>query len=261
MAKIEPGSFKASDDVRVFDDIDDGASEEEGSRLPLLIVIAMLVLAAFGGVVWLAYNQGVQKGRADSPRPLIAETQTPGKNNGIKVYEQPAAPDSDTSEEDSAPPPPTAVKPMPAPMAQTPAPPPTTLAQSAPKPVVTAPPPAETAPVPTPKPQPLAEATPVPAKVKPPIDTPVATSTAAASGDYVLQIGAYKSQDEADAAWKSYQHKHAMLSGYASDVKQVDLGEKGTWYRLRVGAFSKDSASALCTKLKADGGDCLLAKK
>jgi cell division protein FtsN len=265
MAKIEPGAFKASDDVRVFDDIDDGEGEE-GSRLPLLIVIALLVLAAFGGVVWLAYNQGVQKGRADAPRPLMAQTQTPSQNKGIKVYEQPAPPDGDTSEEDTAPPP-SAVKP-PSAMAQTQTPPPATVVQATPKPVVTAPPPApaETVPTPTPKPQQLAVATPkpAPAKIKPvpPEDTLVATPPpAAATGEYVLQIGAYKSQDEADAAWKSYQHKHAMLGSYSSDVKQVDLGEKGTWYRLRVGAFSKDAASSLCTKLKADGGDCLLAKK
>jgi len=121
MAKIEPGAFKASDDVRVFDDIDDGEGEEEGSRLPLLIVIALLVLAAFGGVVWLAYNQGVQKGRADAPRPLMAETQQPSQNKGIKVYEQPAPPDTDTSEEDTAPPP-TTVKPAPPQLTQAPPP-------------------------------------------------------------------------------------------------------------------------------------------
>jgi len=118
--------------------------------------------------------------------------------------------------------------------------------------------------VPTPKPQ-VATVAPPPAKTTPkpaPSDTTTTSAPpAVASGDYVLQIGAYKSQDEADAAWKSYQHKHAVVSGYSSDVKQVDLGEKGTWYRLRIGAMSKDAAAALCAKIKADGGDCLLAKK
>jgi cell division protein FtsN len=219
------------------------------------------VLSAFGGVVWLAYNQGVQKGRADAPRPLLAETQTPGQAKGIKVYEQPAPPDADASEEDTAPPP-SAVKP-PAPSAMTQAQTLPPAGQTAPKPTVQTAPsasPLQAVPVPTPKPAPKI----IP---KPPEDILVATPptaakpAAAASGDYVLQIGAYKSEGEADAAWKSYQRKHAMLSGYASDVKQADLGEKGTWYRLRIGAFSKDAASTLCTRLKADGGDCLLAKK
>ncbi|MGD0145045.1 MAG: SPOR domain-containing protein [Rhizomicrobium sp.] len=45
-------------------------------------------------------------------------------------------------------------------------------------------------------------------------------------------------------------------------MKKVDLGDKGIWYRLRVGPFaSKTDAGALCGKLKADGGDCIPAKQ
>jgi cell division protein FtsN len=75
----------------------------------------------------------------------------------------------------------------------------------------------------------------------------------------VLQIGSYKSQADAAAAWKSYKAKHAaLLSGYSENVQQADLGEKGTWYRLRVGGFAdKEVASALCDRLKADGGACI----
>ena len=65
----------------------------------------------------------------------------------------------------------------------------------------------------------------------------------AAAGGSVLQIGAYKSQADADAAWKTYKAKHAaLLAGYSPDVQQVDLGEKGTWYRLRIGACPTRSA-------------------
>jgi cell division protein FtsN len=82
---------------------------------------------------------------------------------------------------------------------------------------------------------------------------------AAASGAYVLQIGSYKSQADAEAAWKSYKTRHAsLLSGYANNIQQADLGEKGTWYRLRIGGFSdKEVATALCDRLKADGGACI----
>ncbi len=78
----------------------------------------------------------------------------------------------------------------------------------------------------------------------------------------MLQIGAYKSQADADAAWKTYKAKHsALLSGAVDQVQQADLGEKGTWYRLRITGFpSKDVASAMCDRLKADGGACLLGK-
>jgi len=100
---------------------------------------------------------------------------------------------------------------------------------------------------------------PVAATTKP---APVAAKPAAGGGAYVLQIGAYKSQADADAAWKAYKAKHAaLLSGYAPDVQQAQLGEKGTWYRLRIAGFSdKDGASATCDRLKADGGNCFLGK-
>ena len=58
-------SNEARDGLRVFD----GSEEEEdveGSRLPLLIVLALLVLAMFAGVVWLAYTQGVARGRGET---------------------------------------------------------------------------------------------------------------------------------------------------------------------------------------------------
>jgi hypothetical protein len=83
MPKIEPGLYEPSDDVRVFDDADE--ADEEGSRLPLLIVIALLVLAAFGGVVYLAYTQGLQRGRADAPRPVASAAATPGRTRPTRT--------------------------------------------------------------------------------------------------------------------------------------------------------------------------------
>ena len=82
------------------------------------------------------------------------------------------------------------------------------------------------------------------------------------SGGYVLQIGAYKSQADADAAFKVYKAKHAsLLAGYGPNVQKVDLGEKGTWYRLRIAGFAdKDVAAATCDRLKADGGACIPGK-
>jgi cell division protein FtsN len=90
-----------------------------------------------------------------------------------------------------------------------------------------------------------------------PVDTAKATS-----GGYALQIGAYKSQTDADAGWKAYKAKHAaLLLGYSSDVQRADLGEKGAWYRLRIAGFGdREVASALCDRLKTEGGDCFLRK-
>jgi len=282
MPSFERGVYEPkSDDVRVFDE-DEQEIDEEGSRLPLLIVIALLVLAAFGGVVWLAYSQGVQRGRADAPRMIVA---APGPvkeaaagstdtTHPLKIYEQPAPSEDDLADSDSVPPPPTAVaKPVPPPAAKVETKPET-------KPAVTAKP-TEVAKAPEAKPVVKPAATPVklaetkaPAAQSKAVETatlppPAASTTtskpveaaASAGGAYVLQIGAYKSQADADAAWKTFTSKHPMAGGYSEDVRKADLGDKGTWYRLRMGSFSdKAAATSFCEKLKSDGGNCLVAK-
>lgn len=291
-------NYERSDDVRVFDAAED-EEDVEGSRLPLLIVIALFVLAAFGAVVWLAYQQGVRQGHAEAPRLIAAEPGpakvaptdaggTPTPHTGLKIYEQPAPSDVDASDE-APPPPAAALKPStaevpPAKPETTPAAPPATT----PKPVAMAPvatPPAATLAPPAAKPTPP-PAKPVPTPAKPaqmaatappkplgtdkpavppkPVETPAAkpmATAAPAAGTGLLQIGSYKSEAEANAAWAKYKGKHgSLVGGLSSDVQQADLGAKGTWYRLRIVAGSKADATALCAKLKADGGDCLLAK-
>ena len=306
MPQSERGLYEPGEDVRVFD----GSEEEEdveGSRLPLLIVLALLVLAMFAGFVWLAYSEGVVRGRSEIPvvtaeaGPARVAPANPGgaaaPYKGFKIYEQPAPPDEDTAQDVSprtaveAKPAPAAAAPKPtatvaatpaskpAPVAKTQAPPvkpvapPAKVAEAtpAPKPVPAAKSPAPASPAPkaaTAAPaQPSAPLAPASAPPKqlaanaPPAPAPVAQAPAA-SGAYVLQIGAYKSQAEADGAWNTYKAKHAaLLAGYSPNVAQADLGDKGTWYRLRIAGFSsKDVASALCDRLKADGGGCFLGK-
>jgi hypothetical protein len=309
------------DDARVFDGGDD--DDAEGSHLPVVIIIAILVLAAFGGVVWLAYNQGLARGRSDVPVQVASNDSA--KGGQLKVYQQPAgaddeedvqtvtgnsqtgepaspksvatapAPDAGTSAPASTPatvaPKFTAATPKPAPVAVALRPSttgtPAATAQS--KPVASAPKPATkvaqaaTLPTSTVKPQylPPATATKPPAQLglahpaEPATTSPAKSAAtpkpvaavaprpvAVATGSYLLQIGAYKSQDEAMTAWKTYQAKHAsLLKSYSPDVQRADLGDKGIWYRLRVSSFAdKSSANALCDKLKAENGACFLAR-
>jgi len=310
LANFERGVYEPSTEARDGARVFDGSEEEEdveGSRLPLLIVLALLVLAMFAGVVWLAYTQGVARGRGETPvltaanGPERVAPQDGGGNvpyQGFKIYEQPAPPD-DSAEA------PAAAAAKPAPVAVTPAPPPPVVkaeAPPAPKPAPAkiepapvkpapaktetppksvaaliqqansepvTPAPAPKAPPPAAKPAPApAQATGAPRSLTPPqqvaanAPAKLAAPAAAASGSYMLQIGAFKSQAEAAAAWKTYQGKHAaLLSGYSDNVQQADLGEKGTWYRLRIGGFAdKEVATALCDRLKADGGACMLGR-
>src|SRR3569832_2664570 len=301
MANYERGS---SDDVRVFDGGED-EEDVEGSRLPLLIVIALLVLAAFGAVVYLAYQRGVSQGHTEirelaaAPGPAKgAPTNaggTPTPYTGLKIYQQPAPSDdqADTGGDVTPPVTPPAANttaPKPAPVAATPAPavtpPPKPVETATPKPVEIAPkplvtPPAMTAaatppkptPAPTvapPKPAPVtppkpapsqtAAATPPPAVTPPPKPVEAATP-APAAGSGFLQIGSYNSQAEAAAAWAAYKAKHAgAVGGLSNNIQSADLGAKGTWYRLRIVTGSQAEAATLCTKLKAEGGDCIVAK-
>src|SRR5579864_1350983 len=104
MADSDRSAFD-SDQIRVFDGSEDD-DDAEGTRLPVLIVIALVVLASFAGVVWLAYQKGVASGRSE-PRVVVADTDnqnssTPPANSGnptdykgLKIYEQPAPSDAD----------------------------------------------------------------------------------------------------------------------------------------------------------------------
>lgn len=289
MANYERGSTEHDDDVPVFDGGEDD-DDTDGSHLPVVIVISILVLAAFGGVVWLAYNQGVARGRSDVPA-RVAMQETGGENQAsgsqIKVYQQPATADEDFSQtaaakssqavqaqptaakaDTKAVTQPAESKPAGTHMAAaTQTTPPAALAPAKPKPVpevssvATAPPAQLSLSNSKPATKPVEKPTPVAAKPAATLAKPAAAAPAA-GGAYVLQIGAYKSQDEAMAAWKAYQAKHsALLSGLGPDVQKADLGAKGTWYRLRVGSFAeKPAAVALCDRLKADNGACFLAR-
>jgi cell division protein FtsN len=79
---------------------------------------------------------------------------------------------------------------------------------------------------------------------------------------FMLQIGAYKSQAEANAAWNADMARHGdLLFGYFPDVQKADLGSKGVWYRLRIAGIGDNNVAAgLCDRLKAGGGDCILRK-
>src|SRR5262245_38654341 len=95
MAEYDRGVYEPAERVRVFDGSEDD-EDVEGSRLPVLIVIALVVLVSFAGVVWLAYEKGVASGRSE---PRIASNDSNGQPTtqykGLKIYEQPAPNDAD----------------------------------------------------------------------------------------------------------------------------------------------------------------------
>ncbi len=272
MASSDRGVYQPPpEDIQVYDPAAD--EEQERSRLPILIVIALLVLAAFGGVVWLAYNQGVARGHADAPRviaapegpvrtaPQEANNASPAPYSDLKIYNQPVPSEEEAQGSTAAPAPATAMPseiPAPAPATQEAAVPPAApVTEPAPQ-KLTLPATKQAAKAPPAK---IAAAAPSPA---PAAETPAPATTVAAAtgGNILLQIGSYPSEALANAAWKTFQAKHAAtLEGFGPDIKSFDLGAKGTWYRLRVGPFAdKATASATCGKLKGEGAAaCFIA--
>ena len=91
--------------------------------------------------------------------------------------------------------------------------------------------------------------------------TSTTPSTVPSSGArFVVQVSSRKTQGSARASFSSLQARFPrVLMGYQPSIKAVTLGVRGTHYRVRVGPLaSRDEASALCGRLKAAGGDCIV---
>jgi hypothetical protein len=90
----------------------------------------------------------------------------------------------------------------------------------------------------------------------------IASRGTAPSGSYAVQVSSQRSEAEAQASFRSLQQKYPnQLGGRQAMIHRVELGAKGTYYRAMVGPFaSANEASALCSSLKAAGGQCLVQR-
>jgi len=93
-----------------------------------------------------------------------------------------------------------------------------------------------------------------------PAATPAAATGSARSGTHVVQVGAFRSNDDAMAQWARMKTKLGdFLNGKSPDVEMADLGDRGVYHRLRIGPFSSaDDAKTYCAGLKERGQDCLI---
>ena len=265
---------------------------DAGSRGPILLVGALVIVAVFGVVVWNAYREGVKTDVVEEAPQLAASGafKTPTREVAL-----PAA-DSEPSQVLEQ------LEGGPSPVADTPpevrvepkvvAPAPVQAAAVAPAPSkFTAPPPA-------PLKQPVAAATPQVVASNPAapavstatvasapaasIDLPKPTAAAAApapatvaavpasafkpafapGGSWLVQVAAPSSEAGAMSEWdKRVKSLPEFFSAAERFIVQADVNGK-TVYRLRAGAFaSKADADAFCTAYKAKGGNCFPAAK
>lgn len=259
------------------DDYDEYYDEEdvEGVSGFVVLVVAVVVLIVFSGVVWFAYQRGVQ----NSPPPVIAANPEPMRTEQPIELEQPSASAQEasatlegnvptevvvdtTTERDplegfqqttsaAAESLETATQ-----AAEQTAQDIASLTQS-----VTTEQPATTTddePVRDPEPQPVTREPVVETPQPEPVRQPVATL--ALSGSHLVQVGAFRSDAEALGYFDRLEQKFgALVAEKAPDVQRADLGSRGIYFRLRVGPFSsKEQAAAYCSQLKQQGQDCLV---
>jgi hypothetical protein len=92
---------------------------------------------------------------------------------------------------------------------------------------------------------------------KPAPDSPVTPS-----GGVFVQVSAQKSETAARSSYHGLQTKFPTILGKLDPtIQRADLGDKGVFYRVRIGPFALADAQKICGNYKAVGGnDCLIAR-
>lgn len=232
-------------------------------------LISIMVVAAFAGVVWYIYGEGIDR-RAGVAPPLIKAPAGPTKvapdepgglqvpNQDKQVYQAIQTTRSEPKLEQLLPPPE-----MPQPEVEIePARPANvavaTAGSPAPKPVATASTSTDspaTPPAPAEPDQTIAEVDPAPAV------TPQATL---AARQFLVQLAAFRDPAPADTVWRQLRRKHPKILGDMKHrLQMIDLGaEKGVFYRLQVDGYATRSAAIdVCEQLKARDQGCLVVRR
>ncbi|MFN3673942.1 MAG: SPOR domain-containing protein, partial [Bosea sp. (in: a-proteobacteria)] len=136
-------------------------------------------------------------------------------------------------------------------LAPTPRPRPTVVAE-APKVQDRATPPAPAATTPS---APVRVANAAPAATTPAPAAPATQAIRSGTGDFTVQLGAPGSEAEARATFAALQRKYPdVLGGQAPIIRKTDLAGGKTVYRLRIGPYTRDNATTMCSQLQAAGG-------
>ena len=231
------------------DDYDDYYDDDDGISGFVILVVGVVVLAVFMAIVWFAYKRGIQDAVVTNdgavptivaaPGPVKSERDLPETTTGNpEVFDRlegntpteiivEAAGERDPLEgfTETVSAADTTARDTIAEMAATTN---ETIAEITPKPIP---------PKPEPKPEPV-------------LAQPAVTVTAAsaATGTHVVQVGAFRSDAEANRFFNKLSAKFGtLLADKRPDVERADLGAKGVYHRLRVGPFylKRDSAILL----------------
>ncbi|MGI2032335.1 SPOR domain-containing protein [Rhizobium panacihumi] len=80
-------------------------------------------------------------------------------------------------------------------------------------------------------------------------------------GGYFIQVASLPSQADAQKSYQNLSNKFGtVIGGRGVDIKAAEIAGKGTFYRVRIPAGSKDEAIQLCERYRSAGGSCLVAR-
>ncbi|ALN73431.1 SPOR domain-containing protein [Aureimonas sp. AU20] len=91
----------------------------------------------------------------------------------------------------------------------------------------------------------------------------VASVQPAAAGEeaFFVQISSQPSQALAEESMANMKRKFSSVIGNRGlNIKSAEIAGKGTFYRVRVAAGSKNEAASLCDSLKSAGGSCFVTR-
>ncbi|MGB7433597.1 MAG: SPOR domain-containing protein [Ahrensia sp.] len=96
---------------------------------------------------------------------------------------------------------------------------------------------------------------------QPAAPAPAAPAPSDAGSPFAVQIASVPSRDGAQQSAVNLQQRFAnILSGRGISIQEAQIDGRGTFYRVRVGAQSRDDANALCEQYKRAGGSCFVTR-
>lgn len=88
-----------------------------------------------------------------------------------------------------------------------------------------------------------------------------ATTAVAAGGAWSMQIASQPSQESAQASYQDLARRYsAVLDGRSVNIVKAEIAGKGTFWRVRVPAGTRDEAINLCASYKQAGGNCFVSR-
>jgi hypothetical protein len=98
-------------------------------------------------------------------------------------------------------------------------------------------------------------------EVKPDQVASIDSAAAASGGSWSMQIASQPTVESAQSTYQDLQRRYgSVLSGRTANIVKAEVAGKGTFYRVRVPAQSRNDAIALCTSYKAAGGNCFVSR-